>query len=117
MLLRTMFKVEEVVEEAETDEIFRVLEVDPEYPGGAAALMRYIQKNKQYPADCKKEGVQGRVIVQLVVNKVGCISDANIIKSVNPQFDAEALRVVKTMFNRIPDKKNGNAYAHYSHCL
>ena len=47
MLLRTMFKVEEVVEEAETDEIFRVLEVDPEYPDGAAALMKYIQKNKE----------------------------------------------------------------------
>ena len=61
MLLRTMFKVEEVVEEAETDEIFRVLEVDPEYPGGAAALMKYIQKNKQYPADCKKEGARKRV--------------------------------------------------------
>jgi TonB family protein len=74
--------------------------------------MKYIQKNKLYPADCKKEGVQGRVIVQLVVNKVGSISDANIIKSVNPQFDAEALRVVNTMFNRIPEKKNGNAYAH-----
>ena len=44
--------------------------------------MKYIQKNK-YPADCKKEGAQGRVIVQFVVNKDGSISDANIVKSVN----------------------------------
>ena len=94
-------------EEDETDKIFNIVEEMPEFPGGMLALMKYLQKNIKYPADCKKEGIQGRVIVQFVVNKDGSISEAEVVKPVNPHLDSEALRLVYTMPNWIPGKQKG----------
>ena len=94
-------------EEADAEQSFLQVEQKPEFPGGMVALMKYIHENIKYPTDCKKEGIQGRVIVQFVVNKDGSISEANVIKPVNPQLDAEALRVVYTMPNWIPGKQKG----------
>lgn len=89
-------------EEAETEEIFSKVEQQPEFPGGMAELMIYLQKNIKYPADCKREGIRGRVIVQFIVEKDGSLSGINVVKGVHPQLDAEALRVVDAMPNWIP---------------
>ena len=76
---------------------YKILEGHPEFPGGLAELMRYLQKNIKYPTVCKEQGIQGRVIVEFVVDSDGSIVDPTVIKPVNPYLDKEALRVVKAM--------------------
>ena len=99
----------EILEVTEPDEnsIFQVVETQPEFPGGMAELMKYLQKNLSYPQICKEQGLQGRVIVQFVVNTDSTISDVNVIKPVNPHFDKEALRVVKAMPKWKPGMQRG----------
>ena len=69
--------------------------------------MKYLQKNIRYPQICKEQRVQGRVIVQFVVNADSTITDVNVVKPVNPYLDQEALRVVKAMPKWNPGKQRG----------
>ena len=97
-----------VVEEPEKEEeIFQVVENQPEFPGGMAELMKYLQKNIKYPTVCQEQGIQGRVIVQFVVNSDGSIVDPQVVKPVNPYLDKEALRVVSSMPNWKPGEQRG----------
>ena len=97
-----------VVEEPEKEEeIFQVVENQPEFPGGMAELMKYLQKNIKYPTICQEQGVQGSVIVQFVVNSDGSIVDPQVVKPVNPYLDKEALRVVSNMPKWKPGEQRG----------
>ena len=97
-----------VVEEPEQEEqIFQVVENQPEFPGGMAELMKFLQKNIKYPSICQEQGIQGRVIVQFVVNTDGSIVDAQVMKPVNPYLDKEALRVVSIMPKWKPGEQRG----------
>ena len=97
-----------VVEEPEEeDQIFQVVEEDATFPGGTAELMKYLQKNIKYPSICQEQGIQGRVIVQFVVEKDGSITDVQVIKAINPYLDKEAVRVVSTMPKWSPGKQRG----------
>ncbi len=91
------------------DEIFQVVEHQPEFPGGMEALMKHLSKEIKYPKEAQEQGTQGRVIVQFVVRKDGSITDAKVMKPVDPLLDAEALRVVSEMPNWIPGKQRGEA--------
>ena len=93
--------------EPEPDEIFFVAEDQPEFPGGDAALMEYLRKNIKYPAICRENNVQGRVIVTFIVNKDGTITEPEVVKSVNPSLDKEALRVISQMPNWKPGYQRG----------
>lgn len=81
---------EEVVEE----EIFQVVEEMPEPPGGMAGLMKYLARNIKYPAIAQENGIQGRVVVQFVVEKDGSIANPVVVKGVDPSLDKEAVRVL-----------------------
>lgn len=97
-----------VVEEPEKEEeIFQVVENQPEFPGGMVELMKYLQKNIKYPPVCQDQGIQGRVIVQFVVNSDGSIVDAQVVKPVNPHLDKEAIRVVNAMPKWKPGEQRG----------
>lgn len=97
-----------VVEEPEKEEeIFQVVENMPEFPGGLQELMKWLQKNIKYPSISQENGVQGRVIVQFVVNRDGSIVDPAVIRSVDPYLDKEALRVVKAMPKWKPGEQRG----------
>ena len=97
-----------VVEEPEEEEqIFQVVEKNPEFPGGMAELMKYLHKNTKYPTFCSEQGIQGRVIVQFVVNTDGSIVGPQVVKPVNPYLDKEALRVVSTMPKWKPGEQRG----------
>lgn len=97
-----------VVEEPEKEEeIFQVVENMPEFPGGIQELMKWLQKNIKYPSISQENGVQGRVIVQFVVNRDGSIVDPAVIRSVDPYLDKEALRVVKAMPKWKPGEQRG----------
>ena len=88
---------------------FDVVEEMPEFPGGSDALMKYLATNVHYPEAAEKAGVQGRVIVTFVVDSDGSISDASILKSVDPSLDQEALRLVNSMPKWTPGKQKGKA--------
>ncbi len=93
----------------EENKIFTVVEQMPMYPGGDAALMQYLSSNIHYPAVAAENGVQGRVVVGFVVERDGSITDVNVMRSVDPSLDREAVRVVKNMPRWTPGKQNGSA--------
>ena len=99
--------VEVVEEEPEEEQIFQVVEEQPEFPGGQIELMKFLQKNIKYPTISQENGVQGRVIVQFVVNRDGSIVDTQVMRGVDPYLDKEALRVVSTMPKWKPGKQRG----------
>ena len=99
--------------EATGDEIFKVVEDRPQFPGGDAELMKFLQQNVKYPKEAQEQGKQGRVIVQFVVEKDGSITDAKVLKPVDPLLDAEALRIVKLMPKWTPGKQRGKAVRVY----
>lgn len=93
--------------EPEPDEIFMIVEDQPEFPGGTAALLEYLKKNIKYPAICRENNIQGRVLVTFIVNKDGAIVEPEVVKSVNPSLDKEALRVISQMPNWKPGYQRG----------
>ncbi|MDE5677798.1 energy transducer TonB [Phocaeicola sp.] len=101
--------VEVEEEEPEEPEIFQVVEEMPEFPGGMVECLKFLSKNIKYPTISQENGVQGKVIVQFVVNQDGSIVDPQIVRSVDPYLDKEALRVIKTMPKWKPGKQRGKA--------
>lgn len=89
--------------------VFDVVEEQPRYPGGTNALMAYLRDNIKYPAEAAKAGIQGMVIVQFVVGKDGAVRDIKPVKSVSPELDAEAVRVVAAMPKWVPGYQRGEA--------
>lgn len=86
---------------------FDVVEQMPEFPGGQEALMKFLSESVKYPKEASKDGVQGRVVVQFVVEKDGSISEVEVVKKVNEHLDAEAVRVVNAMPKWKPGKQKG----------
>ena len=99
--------VEGIYIPADTNDIYMVVEDPPEFPGGLQALSDYLRDNIKYPEACRKDSIQGRVIISFVVEKDGSISSAEVIKSVHEQLDAEALRVISAMPKWKPGKQRG----------
>ena len=95
------------MEEGDEGEVFEVVEQNPEFPGGMDALMKWLSKNLKYPASAQENSIQGRVLVQFVVNKDGSIVEPKVIRSVDPALDKEALRVVSVMPRWQPGKQRG----------
>lgn len=95
------------VKKPKEEEIFVAVEQQAEFPGGTAALMKWLSSNIRYPEAAQANDVQGRVIVRFVVEKDGSIGAANIVKGVDKDLDKEALRVVKKMPKWQPAKNNG----------
>ena len=100
------YDIVEVEPEPEEEEVF-VVEDQPEFPGGTAALLEYLRKNIKYPAICRENNIQGRVIVSFIVNKDGGIVEPEVIKGVNPSLDKEALRVISGMPKWKPGSQRG----------
>ena len=96
---------EEIVEA----EIFRVVEEMPEFPGGSAKLMEYIQKNIKYPMMARESDIQGRVFVNFVVEPDGSISNVAVLRGIGGGCDEEAVRVVNSMPKWKPGKQRGSA--------
>lgn len=93
----------------ENSNIFGVVEEIPSFPGGMAALMKYIKDNLRYPEICREGAAMGRVNVVFIVNEDGSLSDVKVIRSIIPELDKEAIRVVKSMPKWNPAKQNGKA--------
>lgn len=108
-----VLKAKEVIAEPEPpkheeeNKVFDIVEQQPMFPGGPAALMKYLSDHTKYPVVAQENGVQGRVTVQFVVEKDGSISDVHVLRGVDPSLDKEAVRVVKSMPRWTPGKQNG----------
>ncbi len=96
-------------EEADAEVVFMVVEDMPGFPGGDAALLKYLHDNIKYPVIAQESGIQGRVICQFVVNRDGSIVDVEVVRGVDRSLDAEAIRVVQNMPKWMPGKQRGKA--------
>ncbi|MFT5640608.1 MAG: protein TonB [Cyclobacteriaceae bacterium] len=97
------------VEEERVDEIFQIVENQPEPEGGLSSFYQYIAENLDYPAVARRLGVSGVVYVRFVVEKEGNLTDAVVIKGIGAGCDAEAIRAINEAPNWIPGKQRGRA--------
>ncbi len=97
-----------VVEE-EDNVVFQVVETMPSFPGGDAALFKFLSENVKYPVIAQENGIQGRVICQFVVNRDGSIVDVVVVRPVDPSLDKEAIRVIKSMPRWTPGRQRGKS--------
>jgi len=97
------------IEEADDQVVFQVVETMPSFPGGDAALFKFLSQNVKYPVIAQENGIQGRVICQFVVNKDGSIVDVEVVRSVDASLDKEAIRVIKSMPKWSPGKQRGKS--------
>lgn len=103
-------EVQEIVEEEEVideQQVFTVVEDPAEFPGGTAALLKYIAGKLKYPQIAADNGVQGRVFLKFVVEKDGSVGEVVILRGVDKLLDKEATRVVKTLPKFKPGKQRG----------
>ena len=98
-----------IVQAQTNNEVYTFAEQMPEYKGGMDSMMHFIQKNLKYPDKAKKDSIEGRVIVQFIVNTTGAIEDIQIKKSLSKECDEEVVRVVSIMPSWNPGKQNGKA--------
>jgi len=85
---------------------FRVVEDLPQFPGGAAELMKWLTRNLRYPATAQRQKIEGKVVVQFIINKDGTMANLKVVKSLNPECDREALRVMRMMPKWKPGVQN-----------
>ena len=94
-----------------SSKVYDVVEQAPEFPGGPQAMMQFIKDNLQYPQIAKENGIQGRVILQFVVDETGKVTDPKVIRSIDPSLDTEAIRLVLSMPRWMPGMQDGKAVA------
>ena len=102
-------QAEATLPQEKTDSIYSVVETMPDYPGGQKELLSFLSRNIKYPTKAEENKIQGRVVIQFVVNKDGSVSDAKVVRSVDPELDKEALRVVNSMPQWKPGMQKGEA--------
>ena len=105
--------LKEIAQDEPQDTPFQVVEQMPEYPGGRAAMMKYIGKMMKYPTIAMENGIEGKVILRFVVLPTGEIGNVEVLRSLAPTCDKEAVRVVQGMPKWIPGKQNGTAVSVY----
>jgi len=79
----------------------------PEFPGGTDSLYKFLESNLKYPEDAKKDSIQGRVICRFTIDTDGSVTDIQVLRSVHPSLDAEAVRVLSTMPKWVPAETDG----------
>ena len=97
------------IEEDDDEEFFMVVENMPEFPGGDLGLMQYIQKNVKYPPIAKEYNITGKVYVSFIVDRSGSVTNVKVVRGVDKNLDAEAVRVVKSLPKYKPGKQRGKA--------
>jgi TonB family protein len=80
-----------------SDEVYMVVEEMPVFPGGQDALLKFVMENLRYPAEAKTKDIQGIVTASFVVGKDGKVSDVKVVRGINPELDAEAVRIINAM--------------------
>lgn len=105
-------KVDDIVfsqapEEEDVDEIFTIVEDQPEFPGGMAAFYEYVNKRMKYPSQARRMGIEGRVYVEFIVDKDGSVTNVRAVKGIGAGCDEEAERVLAAVPKFKPGKQRG----------
>ena len=87
--------------------VYTSVEREPQFPGGEAALMRYVASHMKYPPMAEEQGIQGKCIVQFVVTSTGDIGEVRVVRSLSPDCDEECKRVVRSLPKFIPGQQDG----------
>lgn len=96
---------------AQRGEVFRSVEQMPQFPGGEAALMKYLSSHLVYPPEAARNGIQGSVVVQFVVKQDGSVGEVKVVRSLEKTLDAEAVRLCKSLPKFTPGRHGGKAVA------
>lgn len=111
VLLLSIMSFTAISSHAETntdgDDVYIIVEQMPIFPGGDEALRNFVTNNIQYPEEASKKEISGRVFVSFVIGKDGSVQNVKVARSVDPQLDAEAIRVVKSMPKWNPGQHRG----------
>ena len=99
--------VETEPQAAALEDVFVVVEVDPEFPGGMEALYHYLSSNIKYPTQAKQEKIQGTVFVSFVIEKDGSVSNIKVLRDIGGGCGQEAVRVVQQMPKWKPGRQRG----------
>ncbi len=91
------------------NKVYNSVEQMPRFPGGEAGLMRYLQENIKYPPEAAKNDIEGRVIVQFIIDKTGQVGEVKVVRPISEELDAEAVRVVKALPKFEPGRQDGEA--------
>lgn len=108
MMTRT---IKEITGEITEESVFETVEQMPEFPGGATALLNYLAHNIKYPREAQENGDQGRVIIEMCIDREGQVDKVKVVKGICPTLDNEALRVVKNMPKWNPGLQRGKKVA------
>lgn len=81
-----------------------------EFPGGMGALVQFLQAETRYPKEAQDKKIQGKVLVEFIVDKEGNVTDVNVLKSAHPLLDAEAVRVCRAMPQWTPAQDGDGKY-------
>jgi TonB family protein len=100
-----------VVENGETEKTWDVVEKMPQYPGGDKEMLGHLSRNLRYPVVAQQNNIQGKVIASFVVSSTGKVINPEILRSVDPSLDKEALRVISTFPDFIPGEQNDKKVA------
>ncbi len=95
-------------EEEKAEEIFQIVEDQPQFPGGLKAFYAYVAENIVYPDLAKRLDISGRVFVRFVIEKDGSITDVQVVKGIGGGCDEEAVKVLENSPKWIPGKQRGN---------
>lgn len=90
-----------------SEEVFTVVERPPQFPGGEEKMMEYIGNKLNYPREARENGIQGRVVIQFVIDEKGRVTDAKVVKGIGYGCDEEALRVIRKMPRWKPGTQRG----------
>ncbi|MDH6356485.1 energy transducer TonB [Parabacteroides sp. PF5-9] len=97
-----------IVTAAKDDTVFTVCEVMPQFPGGDQELLKFISRNIKYPKSAQENGIQGRVVASMIIEKDGTVSNIEIVRGVEASLDQEAKRVIEIMPKWTPGTQRGN---------
>lgn len=97
----------------DTTTIYLIVEQPPEFPGGDEAFRQYLADSIRYPEQAVADSIEGLVVCRMVIHKDGSVSDAEVLRGVDPLLDAEAVRVIEAMPKWTPGKVKGEAVDAY----
>lgn len=95
----------------QSNKVYKSVEQMPRFPGGEVGLMRYLQENIKYPPEAAKNDIEGRVVVQFIIEKTGEVGEVKVVRPISEELDAEAVRVVKALPKFEPGRQDGEAVA------
>ena len=109
LIIILLFQIAVTTAVGQDQVVYRSAEQMPQFPGGEAALMKYISNHIRTPQT--QETVKGNVILQFVIHSDGSIGEVKVVRSLHPDYDKEAIRVIKSLPKFTPGRQNGQAVA------